>query len=111
MSHTCAICTRKLEDQEWVYSAWTGNRYCLPGEGCFTVGSEKRESGVALKGRIEKVKPELAETFGERGAGAPFGTQRGDRAGSAETKSRAKPAGSSKGDVLPDLSKPFLPGQ
>jgi hypothetical protein len=30
----CFHCGRKLKDGRWVFSRFTGNRYCLPYEGC-----------------------------------------------------------------------------
>jgi len=30
----CAICRRRLPQDQWVYSRHTGNRYCLPGVKC-----------------------------------------------------------------------------
>lgn len=30
----CAVCRRFLPQERWVYSQHTGNRYCLPGDGC-----------------------------------------------------------------------------
>jgi len=32
--HRCGKCGRRLKTNRWVYSRWTGNRYCWPGEGC-----------------------------------------------------------------------------
>jgi len=32
--HRCACCGRRLRRECWVFSRHTGNRYCLPGEGC-----------------------------------------------------------------------------
>ena len=28
----CAICGRRLSPERWVYSRFTGNRFCWPGE-------------------------------------------------------------------------------
>lgn len=33
-TYRCAICRRRLPQEQWVYSRHTGNRYCLPGYGC-----------------------------------------------------------------------------
>jgi DNA-directed RNA polymerase subunit RPC12/RpoP len=30
----CSRCSRRLRPQRWVYSHFTGSRYCWPGEGC-----------------------------------------------------------------------------
>lgn len=30
----CARCGRKLRHRRWVYSRFTGARYCPPGKGC-----------------------------------------------------------------------------
>jgi hypothetical protein len=32
--YTCARCGRKLKTGRWVYSRFTGFRYCWPGTGC-----------------------------------------------------------------------------
>ncbi len=32
MSHTCARCGRRLKDGQWIFSRWTGQRYCYAGE-------------------------------------------------------------------------------
>lgn len=32
--YRCAICRRRLPQEQWVYSRHTGNRYCLPGAKC-----------------------------------------------------------------------------
>jgi hypothetical protein len=32
--YVCGVCRRRLKVDRWVYSTHTGNRYCLPGEGC-----------------------------------------------------------------------------
>jgi hypothetical protein len=32
--HRCGKCNRKLKEGRWIYSRFTGNRYCWPGEGC-----------------------------------------------------------------------------
>ncbi len=34
MTYECGRCGRRLKPNMWVYSTWTGNRYCWPGEGC-----------------------------------------------------------------------------
>jgi hypothetical protein len=31
--HRCAVCGRKLKADHYVYSRWTKQRYCWPGEG------------------------------------------------------------------------------
>jgi hypothetical protein len=30
--YSCAQCGRRLPQEEWVYSRFTGNRYCLEGQ-------------------------------------------------------------------------------
>lgn len=32
--YRCAHCKRRLRHGRWVYSKFTGNRYCPPGWGC-----------------------------------------------------------------------------
>lgn len=33
-TYACGCCGRKLKTDRYVYSSYTGNRYCWPGEGC-----------------------------------------------------------------------------
>lgn len=30
----CGICQRRLRNNRWVYSKFSRNHYCMPGEGC-----------------------------------------------------------------------------
>ena len=32
--YTCACCQRRLKKDRWIWSHWTKNRYCWPGQGC-----------------------------------------------------------------------------
>ncbi len=31
---TCARCGRRLKNGHWIFSTFTRNHYCWPGEGC-----------------------------------------------------------------------------
>lgn len=45
MTHkTCAKCDRELEPEKWVYSQWTKNRYCWPGDGCNKVCQHDKQA-------------------------------------------------------------------
>jgi len=32
--YRCGKCSRRLKPNHWIFSRFTGNRYCWPGEGC-----------------------------------------------------------------------------
>ena len=48
--YRCAVCRRKLRPERWVFSSHTGNRYCLPGEGCETQAAIDRRLRKAIHG-------------------------------------------------------------
>jgi len=57
-TYCCGQCGRELKNEHWIYSRFTGARYCWPGEGCATKREFDKRMARAAKHHAERERAE-----------------------------------------------------